>query len=201
MCSIRAIARIWCPCASARATTICRIQPATGMLCQSPCLVRPASGPHCVLPGPTLQLFLIHLGLANTALATCSASLPDSDRQHVLTVLPLKSARQCNALAFNAAAPHLLACGLDKYRADPSVLIWDLSRACVCLVLAVRCRSMASTQNPTAPLQIASVNGSLSCGSRARSFPWDAGSRTVRGQRHPTVHVQRRHLGTRRPSL
>lgn len=59
----------------------------------------------------------------------------DPKRPHVLATLTLKSSRACNALAFNPSNGHLLACGLDKYRADPSVIIWDISRACMSLLI------------------------------------------------------------------
>ncbi|XP_028297965.1 GATOR2 complex protein MIOS [Gouania willdenowi] len=38
-----------------------------------------------------------------------------------------KHARQCNTLAWNPVDSNLLAAGLDKHRADFSVLIWDVS--------------------------------------------------------------------------
>lgn len=38
-----------------------------------------------------------------------------------------KHARQCNTLAWNPVDCNLLAAGLDKHRADFSVLIWDIS--------------------------------------------------------------------------
>ncbi|XP_034030196.1 GATOR complex protein MIOS [Thalassophryne amazonica] len=38
-----------------------------------------------------------------------------------------KHARQCNTLAWNPVDNNLLAAGLDKHRADFSVLIWDIS--------------------------------------------------------------------------
>lgn len=38
-----------------------------------------------------------------------------------------KHARQCNTLAWNPVDSNLLAAGLDKHRADFSVLIWDIS--------------------------------------------------------------------------
>lgn len=41
--------------------------------------------------------------------------------------LPLRNARQCNALAFAPLDPNYLAVGLDKVRNDHSLVIWDIS--------------------------------------------------------------------------
>lgn len=43
--------------------------------------------------------------------------------------LPPKHARQCNAVAWNPVDPNLLICGLDKYRTDHSILLWDVVRS------------------------------------------------------------------------
>ncbi|KAJ8676074.1 hypothetical protein QAD02_011860 [Eretmocerus hayati] len=37
-----------------------------------------------------------------------------------------KHARQCNAVAWNPVDPNLFVCGLDKYRTDQSLLLWDI---------------------------------------------------------------------------
>ncbi|XP_014229294.1 GATOR complex protein MIOS-B [Trichogramma pretiosum] len=39
-----------------------------------------------------------------------------------------KHARQCNAVAWNPVESNLLICGLDKYRTDQSLLLWDVHR-------------------------------------------------------------------------
>ncbi|XP_063974813.1 GATOR2 complex protein MIOS [Diachasmimorpha longicaudata] len=43
--------------------------------------------------------------------------------------LPPKHARQCNAVSWNPVDPNLLICGLDKYRTDHSILLWDVVRS------------------------------------------------------------------------
>ncbi|KAH0544233.1 GATOR complex protein MIOS-B [Cotesia glomerata] len=40
-----------------------------------------------------------------------------------------KHARQCNAVAWNPADPNLIVCGLDKYRTDHSILLWDVLKS------------------------------------------------------------------------
>ncbi|XP_015608765.1 GATOR complex protein MIOS-B [Cephus cinctus] len=40
-----------------------------------------------------------------------------------------KHARQCNAVAWNPVDPNLIVCGLDKYRTDHSVLLWDVLKS------------------------------------------------------------------------
>lgn len=40
-----------------------------------------------------------------------------------------RHARQCNAVLWNTVDPNLVAAGLDKYRADNSVLIWDITKS------------------------------------------------------------------------
>lgn len=37
-----------------------------------------------------------------------------------------KHARQCNAVAWNPVDSNLIVSGLDKYRTDHSVLVWDV---------------------------------------------------------------------------
>lgn len=37
-----------------------------------------------------------------------------------------KHARQCNTVAWNPVDSNLIAAGLDKYRTDHSVLLWDV---------------------------------------------------------------------------
>lgn len=36
--------------------------------------------------------------------------------------------RQCNEIAWNPAETNLIAAGLDKYRSDHSVLLWDIMK-------------------------------------------------------------------------
>ncbi|RZC42359.1 WD repeat-containing protein mio-B [Asbolus verrucosus] len=40
-----------------------------------------------------------------------------------------RHARQCNAVCWNTIEANLVAAGLDKYRSDNSVLIWDITRS------------------------------------------------------------------------
>lgn len=40
-----------------------------------------------------------------------------------------KHARQCNAVAWNPVDPNIIVSGLDKYRTDHSVLLWDVQRS------------------------------------------------------------------------
>lgn len=42
-----------------------------------------------------------------------------------------RHARQCNAVAWNPLEPNILAAGLDKYRADHSVLLWDINKCSI----------------------------------------------------------------------
>lgn len=46
----------------------------------------------------------------------------------VIFFLAPKHARQCNAVAWNPVDPNLIVSGLDKYRTDHSVLLWDIQR-------------------------------------------------------------------------
>jgi hypothetical protein len=43
----------------------------------------------------------------------------------ILIAVP-RHARQCNTVAWNPVDSNLIAAGLDKYRADHSVLLWDV---------------------------------------------------------------------------
>jgi WD40 repeat protein len=43
-----------------------------------------------------------------------------------MCILVPKHARQCNAVAWNPVDFNLLVCGLDKYRTDQSLLLWDI---------------------------------------------------------------------------
>ncbi|KAI8143120.1 hypothetical protein BJV82DRAFT_611432 [Fennellomyces sp. T-0311] len=43
--------------------------------------------------------------------------------------LGVKMSRPCNVVSFSQTHPHLLACGLDKVRNDPCLLVWDVSQA------------------------------------------------------------------------
>ena len=40
-----------------------------------------------------------------------------------------KHARQCNAVAWNSVENNLLVSGLEKYRMDHSLLLWDISKS------------------------------------------------------------------------
>lgn len=40
-----------------------------------------------------------------------------------------KHARQCNAVAWNPVESNFLVSGLDKYRTDQSLLLWDISKS------------------------------------------------------------------------
>ena len=43
--------------------------------------------------------------------------------------LGVKMSRPCNVVSFSQSHPHLLACGLDKVRNDPCLLVWDITQA------------------------------------------------------------------------
>lgn len=42
-----------------------------------------------------------------------------------------RHARQCNAVAWNPIEPNIVVAGLDKYRADHSLLIWDIKKCSI----------------------------------------------------------------------
>ncbi|KAF8530402.1 hypothetical protein BU17DRAFT_36281 [Hysterangium stoloniferum] len=54
---------------------------------------------------------------------------PNSIRSSIVTPLPVRTSRACNALAFSHFDPNYLAVGLDKVRGDPSLVIWDIESA------------------------------------------------------------------------
>ncbi len=75
-----------------------------------------------------------------------------SQRKNVLSsgpsvTLPVRNTRTCNALAFNNIDPNYLAVGLDKFRGDSSLIIWDIST----LLPSVRLPSIG-------PLDVLAVN-------------------------------------------
>lgn len=45
-----------------------------------------------------------------------------------MLILVPRHPRPCNAVAWNPNEPNKLVCGLEKYRSDYSVLLWDISR-------------------------------------------------------------------------
>lgn len=47
----------------------------------------------------------------------------------IITTLPVRPNRACNALSFSREKPNYLAVGLDKVRADSSLVIWDIDHA------------------------------------------------------------------------
>lgn len=48
-------------------------------------------------------------------------------KKHFYVLVP-KHPRQCNAVLFNRNDSQLIATGLDKFRSDSSVLIWDINK-------------------------------------------------------------------------
>ena len=62
----------------------------------------------------------------NTATKINNAS---SKQQSSYPVLGVKMSRPCNVVSFSQSHPNLLACGLDKVRNDPCLLVWDVSQA------------------------------------------------------------------------
>ncbi|CAG9854863.1 unnamed protein product [Phyllotreta striolata] len=72
---------------------------------------------------------LLAIGLANgrVALTTFGPSEHDAANLPGKELVPRHS-RYCNAVLFNPVEHNILAAGLDKYRADSSILIWDINK-------------------------------------------------------------------------
>ncbi|KAJ8949341.1 hypothetical protein NQ314_008261 [Rhamnusium bicolor] len=72
---------------------------------------------------------LLAIGLTNgrVALSTFGPSEHDCYGFPGKELVP-RHGRQCNAVLFNPNDCHLIAAGLDKYRSDSSVLIWDINK-------------------------------------------------------------------------
>lgn len=71
---------------------------------------------------------LLAVGLANGKVVLTGLGKPGLNDPHSLVgreFVP-RHARQCHALSWNPDQCNLLAQGLDKLRADPSILIWDV---------------------------------------------------------------------------
>ncbi|KAI9264074.1 hypothetical protein BDA99DRAFT_559383 [Phascolomyces articulosus] len=58
-----------------------------------------------------------------------NAANTTGSKQSSYPVLGVKMSRPCNVVSFSQSNPHLLACGLDKVRNDPCLLVWDVSQA------------------------------------------------------------------------
>ncbi|KAJ8985000.1 hypothetical protein NQ317_016911 [Molorchus minor] len=72
---------------------------------------------------------LLAIGLSNgrVALSTFGPSEHDPCGFPGKELVP-RHGRQCNAVQYNPIDSHLIATGLDKYRSDSSVLIWDINK-------------------------------------------------------------------------
>lgn len=72
---------------------------------------------------------LLAIGLANgrVALTTFGPSEHDATGFPGKELVPRHS-RHCNAVQFNPTEHNLIAAGLDKYRSDNSILIWDINK-------------------------------------------------------------------------
>ncbi|KAJ8938879.1 hypothetical protein NQ318_016083 [Aromia moschata] len=72
---------------------------------------------------------LLAIGLSNgrVALSTFGPSEYDTRGFPGKELVP-RHGRQCNAVQYNPLDCHLIAAGLDKYRSDSSVLIWDINK-------------------------------------------------------------------------
>lgn len=84
-----------------------------------------------IYPKTNSDLFLA-VGQANgrVALTTFGPSEFDSVGLTGRELVP-RHARQCNAVSWNPIEPNIVAAGLDKYRADHSLLIWDIKKCSV----------------------------------------------------------------------
>lgn len=85
-----------------------------------------------------------------------------------------RHARQCNTVAWNPVDSNLIAAGLDKYRADHSVLLWDVLK---CPHHGDRRTSVApsvSHQHPAAspPVELARPVAELGLSETAHSLAW-----------------------------
>ncbi|XP_043268495.1 GATOR complex protein MIOS-B [Venturia canescens] len=81
-----------------------------------------------IYPRPEPDI-LLAVGQANgkVVLTTFGPTAYDSQGLTGRELAP-KHARQCNAVAWNPVDPNLIVSGLDKYRTDHSVLLWDIQR-------------------------------------------------------------------------
>lgn len=53
---------------------------------------------------------------------------PNDSCIELLLILVPRHSRHCNAVQFNPTEHNLIAAGLDKYRSDNSILIWDINK-------------------------------------------------------------------------
>ncbi|KAI9494432.1 WD40-repeat-containing domain protein [Zychaea mexicana] len=73
-------------------------------------------------------------GYRNTARNNITSAAANNNNNATIAskqypVLGVKMSRPCNVVSFSQSHPHLLACGLDKVRNDPCLLVWDVSQA------------------------------------------------------------------------
>lgn len=92
-----------------------------------------------------------------------------------LILIPVpRHARQCNTVAWNPVDSNLIAAGLDKYKADHSVLLWDVLR---CPHHGDRRTSVVpsvSHQHPAAstPVELARPVAELGLSETTHSLAW-----------------------------
>lgn len=80
------------------------------------------------------------MGLANGKVSLIRLEASKQSQRNVLSsgpsvTIPVRNTRACNALAFNSVDPNYLAVGLDKFRGDSSLIIWDISTLLPSLIL------------------------------------------------------------------
>lgn len=81
-----------------------------------------------VCPSPQSDiLFAIGQSNGRITLSTFGPSVHDTHGLPGKELLP-KYPRQCNAIAWNPIDRHRIAAGLDKYRTDASILLWDIHK-------------------------------------------------------------------------
>nr|CAH7764238.1 unnamed protein product [Callosobruchus chinensis] len=138
---------------------------------------------------------LLAIGLTNgrVSLATFHPSPEHDVRGYVGKELVPRHARCCNDVLFNPVEGNLLAVGLDKYRADGSVLIWDINRLSSTLgndCLPMRQSSIinsgslsvsvsAASAAATAAVEVAKPTHEFGTSETAHSLTWFRGSPKV----------------------
>ncbi|VEN38725.1 unnamed protein product [Callosobruchus maculatus] len=138
---------------------------------------------------------LLAIGLTNgrVSLATFHPSPEHDVRGYVGKELVPRHARCCNDVLFNPVEGNLLAVGLDKYRADGSVLIWDINRLSSTLgsdCLPMRQSSIVSSGSlsvsvsgaaatATAAVEVAKPTHEFGTSETAYSLTWFRGSPKV----------------------
>lgn len=113
---------------------------------------------------------LLALGLANgrVVLSTFGPSYYDIQGLAGKELVP-RHPRPCNVVAWNPLEPNKLVCGLEKYRSDHSVLLWDINKCtgsdngrlnnCIPLNMADSCRPVAEFGLSEATHSLAWFNG------------------------------------------